>query len=101
MSTYDHNKVLADYANGKITPEMAIGHSLQHIGKLYETQSETKAGRLSQQSQIELLDKRVHTLQTAVDRLTAFMEKVLRTQKKRTDPNQPRLDKLADQPDQA
>ena len=32
-------------------------------------------------------DKRVHTLQTAVDRLTAFMEKVLRTQKKRSDPN--------------
>ena len=36
----------------------------------------------------DLLDKRVHTLQTAVDRLTAFMEKVLRTQKKRADPTQ-------------
>jgi hypothetical protein len=31
-------------------------------------------------------------LQTAVDRLTAFMEKVQRTQKKRTEQNQPQSD---------
>jgi len=27
--------VLADYASDKLTPEMAVGHSLQHIDLLY------------------------------------------------------------------
>lgn len=27
MATYDHKQVLADYAAGRITPEMAVGHS--------------------------------------------------------------------------
>jgi uncharacterized small protein (DUF1192 family) len=92
MATYDHKQVLADYANNKITSEMATGHALQHIGLLYDGQSEAKAGRLAQQSQLEQLDQRVATLQTAVDRLTAFMEKVQRTQKKRTKQNQPQSD---------
>jgi hypothetical protein len=34
-----------------------------------------------------LRDGRVNALQVAVDRLTAFMDKVLHTQKKRTDAN--------------
>lgn len=74
MATYDHKQVLADYAAGRITPEMAVGHSLQHIAQLYETQAATRAA----------LDGRLNTLQTAVDRLLAFMDKVLRAQKKRT-----------------
>lgn len=92
MSTYSHEKVLTDYANGKITPEMATGHALQHIGLLYEGQGEANAGRLAQQSQLVRLDQRVIALQTAVDRLTAFMEKVQRAQKKRTDRNPPDSD---------
>ena len=75
MATYDHKQVLADYAAGRITPEMAVGHSLQHIAQLYETQAATRAA----------LDGRLNTLQAAVDRLLAFMEKVLRAQKKQTD----------------
>jgi hypothetical protein len=43
MSTYDYDKVMADYANGRITVEMAMGHSLQHIGKLYEAQAAANA----------------------------------------------------------
>ena len=74
MATYDHKQVLADYAAGRITPEMAVGHSLQHIAQLYEAQAATRAA----------LDGRLNTLQAAVDRLTAFMDKVLRAQKKRT-----------------
>jgi hypothetical protein len=92
MSTYSHEKVLADYANGKITPEMAIGHGLQHIGLLYEGQTEAKAGRLAQQNQLERLDQRVAALQTAVDRLVAFMEKVERAQKKRPDRDLPQAE---------
>ena len=74
MATYDHKQVLADYAAGRITPEMAVGHSLQHIVQLYETQAAARAA----------LDGRLNTLQAAVDRLLAFMDKVLRAQKKRT-----------------
>ena len=74
MATYDHKQVLADYAAGRITPEMAVGHSLQHIAQLYEAQATTRAA----------LDGRLNTLQAAVDRLLAFMDKVLRAQKKRT-----------------
>ena len=36
MATYDPKQVLSDYANGRITPEMAVGHSLQHINLLYD-----------------------------------------------------------------
>ena len=75
MATYDHKQVLADYAAGRITPEMAVGHSLQHIAQLYEVQAASRTD----------LDRRVNALQAAVDRLTAFMDKVLRTQKKNTD----------------
>lgn len=47
MATYDPKQVLVDYANGHITPEMAVGHSLQHINKLYELQATANsAGKL-------------------------------------------------------
>jgi hypothetical protein len=75
MATYDHKQVLADYAAGRITPEMAAGHSLQHIAQLYEAQAATRT----------TLTERLNTLQAAVDRLTAFMDKVLRTQQKRAE----------------
>ena len=81
MSTYDPKQVLTDYASGKITPEMAVGHSLQHIDKLYEA---VKASRSEWQTQTNALDKRVTGLQVAVDRLNALMEKVLRKPKRNT-----------------
>jgi len=89
MSTYDPKQVLADYANGRITPEMAVGHSLQHIGKLYEALKTTNAG----QTKADALEKRIDALQTAVDRLTAFMAQFMHRQK----PNLPSQRK----PDQA
>ncbi len=89
MSTYDAKQVLADYANGKLTPEMAVGHSLQHIDKLHDT---LKTSRQEWQAKVDALDKRVSSMQAALDRLTAFMEKVLRTQKPRATPNQPKPD---------
>jgi hypothetical protein len=73
MATYEYEKVVADYASGKLTSEMAIGHSLQHIGKLYET---IKANRHEWQTQIDALDQRVNFMQASVDRLTAFMVKL-------------------------
>lgn len=82
MATYDHKQVLNDYEKGKITPEMAVGHSLQHIGKLYEALATVTASQREWQPQFAALDQRVTTMQTAVDRLTAFMEKVLRKSKR-------------------
>lgn len=81
MATYDHKQVLADYAQGKITPEMAVGHSLQHIAKLYEAQAATTVERRTEQAKLDALAQRVHTHQTAIDRLLAFMEKVLTKRK--------------------
>ncbi|MFN8492709.1 MAG: hypothetical protein U0350_34220 [Caldilineaceae bacterium] len=83
MSTYDHRQVLSDYEKGKITPDMAVGHGLQHIDLLYKAQAATR-------SELEALKTRVNTHQTALDRLMAFMEKVLRKPKKPASPNQPR-----------
>ncbi len=82
MATYDHKQVLSDYDKDKITPEMAVGHSLQHIDKLYEA---LKTHRQECQAKDDMLEKRVNILQVAVDRLTAFMEKVL-CQSKRNPP---------------
>jgi len=82
MATYDPKQLLADYASGKLTPEMAVGHSLQHIDKLYDA---LKANRSEWQAKADALDKRVNLLQAAVDRLTAFMEKV--RLKRKTNPS--------------
>src|SRR5207248_2414713 len=89
MAIYDHKQVLADYANGRITPEMAVGHSLQHIAKLYEAQTVATADRRAEQAKFDALDRRVHTYQAAINRLLAFMEKVL-ARGKRTPPSQPK-----------
>lgn len=87
MATYDHKQVLSDYASGKITPEMAIGHSLQHIDKLYEA---VKTNRQESQAKDDTLFQRVNLLQAAVDRLTAFMEKVRRQSKRNPSGDQPK-----------
>jgi hypothetical protein len=92
MSTYDHKHVFVDYANGKITPEMAVGHSLQHIGKLYEVLAAVTASRTAEQAKVDALEQRVHALQTAVDRLTAFMQKVRRKSKQPNVSSQPKPD---------
>ena len=77
MGTYDHKQIISDYATGKLTPEMAIGHSLQHIDKLYEAQTAAKLSRYELRSKVDTLENKVNALQKAVDRLTALVEKFL------------------------
>lgn len=89
MATYDPKQVLADYTKGAITPEMAVGHSLQHIDKLYEAQT---TARTAVRTEIDALKKQVNTQQVTIDRLVAFMEKVLRTSKKPNAPGQSKPD---------
>lgn len=74
MSTYDHKRVLSDYTNGNITAEMAVGHSLQHIGKLYEAQTAANLSRYELRSKVDTLESVVNTLQAEVARLTALVE---------------------------
>ncbi len=66
MGTYEHKQVLKDYATGKITPEMAAGHSLQYIELLYEAQQRGEALHYKLQSRIDALEHALQLLQTAV-----------------------------------
>jgi len=91
MGTYDHKQVISDYAAGKITPEMAIGHSLQHIDKLYEIQTAANLSRYELRGRVDTLENKVNTLQAAVDRLTALVEKFLPKGKRNT-PGKPQKD---------
>ena len=84
MSTYDHKQVISDYEHGKITPEMAVGHSLQHIDHLYVTQA---AARAEWRAEMGALKKHVNLTQTAVDRLTTVIEKARTHQKLRPAPD--------------
>jgi hypothetical protein len=77
MSTYDHKQVLSDYANGKMTVEMAMGHSLQHIDNLYELQTTANINRYELRGKVDTLESRVNALQTEVTRLTVVVEKSL------------------------
>ena len=84
MGTYDHKQIISDYATGKLTPEMAIGHSLQHIDKLYEAQTAANLSRYELRSKADILENRVNALQAAVDRLTTLAEKFLPKRKRNT-----------------
>ncbi len=66
MGTYDHQRVLTDWSNGTLTPDMAIGHSLQHIAQLYELLAQQ---RKSASDKVNHLENKVNALQTQVDRL--------------------------------
>jgi hypothetical protein len=93
MSTYDYKQVLADYASGKITPEMAVGHSLQHIAKLYEAQATASIEwRTEWRPEIDALKKQVNLVQATVDRLKALIDKARANRKPRSSPSRPQPD---------
>jgi hypothetical protein len=56
---------------------MAIGHSLQHIDKLYEAHTAANLSRYELRSKVDTLENKVNALQKTVDRLTALVEKFL------------------------
>ncbi len=76
MSTYDHKKVLSDYANGRMDVEMAMGHSLQHIVKLYKAQSTANTRRQEIRDKATGLEKEVKALRAEVDRLQTLANKL-------------------------
>ena len=77
MGTYDHKQVLLDYANDTITSEMAVGHCLQHIGKLYEAQTAANLSRYTLRSEVDTLEHIVNSLQTEIARLAGLLEQIL------------------------
>ncbi len=84
MGTYNHKQIISDYANGNITAEMATGHSLQHIDKLYEAQTAANLSRYELRGRIDILEKTVNALQDKVNRLTALIEKFLPKHKRKS-----------------
>ncbi|MFN8488879.1 MAG: hypothetical protein U0350_14930 [Caldilineaceae bacterium] len=89
MATYDPKQVLADYAKGDLTADMAVGHSLQHIDKLHEAQA---AARSEWRAEIDALKKQVNLVQATVDRLKALIDKARAKQKPRPSSSQPKPD---------
>ncbi len=84
MGTYDYEKVVSDYANGRMKVEMAMGHSLQHIGKLYEAQTAANVSHYELRGKIDTLENTVNALQAKVDRLTTLIEKLLPKRKRKS-----------------
>jgi hypothetical protein len=84
MGTYNHKQILSDYENGRLTVEMAMGHSLQHIDKLYELQTTANVNRYEMRGKMDSIENRVNTLQKEVARLTALVEKFLPKRKQKS-----------------
>jgi len=80
MGTYDHKRILLDYVNGRMTVEMAMGHTLQHLDKLYDLQTTANVNRYALRGQVDTLEKTVSTLQAEIVRLTRLVEKCLTQQ---------------------
>lgn len=89
MGTYNHKQILSDYENGRITVEMALGHALQHIDKLYELQTTANINRYELHGKLDNLENKINTLQKAINHLTALIEKSL---PKRNSPIKPSKD---------
>lgn len=69
MGTYDLKQILNDYANDKITPEMAVGHALQHIKKLYELQTNANINRYELRDQMNTVQIKIAQLNTRVEKI--------------------------------
>ncbi len=75
MGTYHHKKVMSDYANDKITVEMAVGHILQHIDKLYELQANANANRYKLRGRVDSLEKTIEELRSETSHLRALIQR--------------------------
>ncbi len=69
MGTYNHKRILEEWSNGALTPEMAMGHALQHIAELYERQALANIEQRKLQAQVNQLTNKLATTQATLDRL--------------------------------
>jgi hypothetical protein len=82
MGTYPLKQIMTEYANGHMTPEMALGHTLQHLEQLYDAQTAANLSRYELRSQVDTLDSRVSLLQAALDALKAVVERCCASKRK-------------------
>jgi hypothetical protein len=84
---YPLKQIMTEYANGHMTAEMALGHTLrvQHLEQLYEAQTAANLSRYELRSQVDTLDSRVSALQTALAALKAVVEQCQRKKRRATD----------------
>jgi hypothetical protein len=87
MGTYDIKQVLADYENGTLTAQMATGHGLQHIQKLYEAQTTASISHYELRGKVNELESALSTLQTEVARLAGLVKKLTPRKKRKTNPS--------------
>jgi hypothetical protein len=80
VGTYDYKQVLSDYEKGKMDVEMAMGHTLQHIGKLYEAQLSTHADQQQVRQTVNTLQTEVSALQTEITRLPKLQAALVQLQ---------------------
>lgn len=72
MGTYSHQKLLKDWTLGTITNDMATGHTLQHLGLLYEAIESLR----QQVSQTEALKATMTTLKREHEQLRRQVEQL-------------------------
>ena len=77
MGTYSHKKILLEYANDRMTVEMAMGRALQHIDKLYDLLTTANINRYELRGRVDTLEKTVSALQSEIARLTTLAENFL------------------------
>jgi len=75
MATYDHKKLLTEWGNGTLTSDMAIGHTLQHIGLLYQGQDQAAQRRQTMQQDIDALKAALTKLKQENETLRVHMER--------------------------
>jgi uncharacterized small protein (DUF1192 family) len=83
MGTYEPKQLINQYATGKLTPEMAVGHCLQHIEKLTETQTAASVSHYRLRGKVDELENVISVLQKEVARLTELLEKLLPKRKQK------------------
>jgi hypothetical protein len=60
-----------------MTVEMAMGHALQHIDKLYDLLTTANINRYELRGRVDTLEKTVSALQSEIARLTTLAENFL------------------------
>ncbi len=75
MGTYNHKRVLTDWETGQLTPEMAIGHALQHLGELYTVLATVNTTQRKLQEQLTHLENSTQTIQAEFDRLVISLNR--------------------------
>ncbi|MFN8493657.1 MAG: hypothetical protein U0350_39010 [Caldilineaceae bacterium] len=81
MGTYNHKQVLSDYETGKLDVEMAMGHALQHIDKLYEAQSTANTESRVLQQTVSTLQNEMKTYQAQTSGLPKLQAALVRLQR--------------------